>query len=84
LSDTTFLYETTRHEGVRVSLIMDFDEVDALMDVASAAVHAGVMLPDYVDENTTHNAQQVYNWAMKAAANLHRVTELSSSADEQE
>jgi hypothetical protein len=84
LSDTTFLYETTRHPGVRVSLIMDFDEVDALMAVASAALHAGVMLPDYVDESTTHNAQQVYNWAMKAAANLARVEELATRTDEQE
>jgi len=83
MSDTTFLYETTRYAGVRVSLIMDHDEVEALMAVASAAVYAGVMIPDYVDENTTHNAQQVYNWATKAAGNLSRVADLSA-ADEQE
>lgn len=73
MSDTTFVQEVTRGDlPVRVSLTMDLDELLALVDVATLAVDAAVLIPDTC-EVTASNAKTIYTWAIRTAAALDAV-----------
>jgi hypothetical protein len=70
MSDTAFISEVGREGGPRVTLTMDGDEVWALADVAQATIDSAVMLPATIKEQTASNAQQIFNWAVRAAGTL--------------
>ncbi|HEX9088344.1 MAG TPA: hypothetical protein VF867_12540 [Arthrobacter sp.] len=70
MSDTTYVHEVTRGSSIRVTLTMDADEVQALADIATAAVDAAVLVPGAVSEVVEGNAANVAKWATRAAATL--------------
>ena len=72
MSDTTYVHEVTQRNSLRVSLTMDAAEASALADIAAAAIDAAVLLPDEDSTVILGNATNVYNWATRTAATLHR------------
>lgn len=83
MSDTTYVHEVTRNRQVRVALTMDGDEVQALADIATAAVDAAVLLPGTISETTEGNAANVAKWAIRAAATLALTAGLHDDDDKE-
>ena len=73
MSDTTYVHEVTQRNSLRVSLTMDAAEASALADIAAAAIDAAVLgLPAEDSTVILGNATNVYKWATRTAATLHR------------
>jgi hypothetical protein len=83
LSDTAFIQQPGR-TGVRVQLTMDVDEINALALVCLAAIDASVLLDGHVTEETAHNSEVVFNWAMSVARTLEASRSAREAADGQE
>jgi len=82
MSDTTYVHEVSQRQGVRVCLTMDADEVRAMADIASAAIDAALLIEGDVDSLVAGNAQNVYNWATKAANTLSFTEGMRGSGQE--
>ena len=83
MSDTTYVHEITQRKQLRVALTMDAAEVQALADIASAAIDASLLIEGDTDSVVLGNASNVYNWATRTAATLDRAAGISPSDDEE-
>lgn len=85
MSRTAFIHEIQDNgkPAKMVTLTLDATETLALAEVAAAAVDAGVLLRDTVDEQTAANAEAILSWALRAATAL-QILEKGPAADAEE